>query len=370
MPANTPLNAELPLPATGPYVVSEIDTKRSVVKLVRNPHFRVWSTAAQPDGYPDAIVERWGYTGPSAVRAVERGTADVTSTGFDKTWPPALMSALRTRYSSRLYTSPQATSLGLWMNTRVKPFDDVRVRQAVNYAVDRNRLVEIERRPGQRPGGLPDAAAEHGRVSAATARTPSTPTPPGPITVPTSPRLASSSRLRARRANRSPCGSTTSPSDMRTAATSPLCFKSLGYKARLKTIPHDGRTTWAPDRQTGVGGWGADYPVGERHPLVRLHVRFVQARQPAANGNYPGLCDRRVDREIARARSLQTTDPSAASKLWGKIDREITDQAPWVSIDTAVFPDFVSRRAGNYTYCFLSSAIGSTAACLGQLWVR
>ena len=32
---------------------------------MRNPHFRVWSPAAQPDGYPDRIVLETGYTEPS-----------------------------------------------------------------------------------------------------------------------------------------------------------------------------------------------------------------------------------------------------------------------------------------------------------------
>jgi hypothetical protein len=32
--------------------------------------------------------------------------------------------------------------------------------------------------------------------------------------------------------------------------------------------------------------------------------------------------------------------------------------------------DFVSRRVGNYTYCWLSATSGSTGACLDQIWVR
>jgi hypothetical protein len=41
-----------------------------------------------------------------------------------------------------------------------------------------------------------------------------------------------------------------------------------------------------------------------------------------------------------------------------------------VTLHTGVVPDFVSRRTGNYTYCFLSAPGLSTAACLDQLWVR
>jgi hypothetical protein len=69
-------------------------------------------------------------------------------------------------------------------------------------------------------------------------------------------------------------------------------------------------------------------------------------------------------------RALQTSDPRAGSRLWTRIDRELTDQAPWVVIRTGRAPDFVSRRTGNYTFCYLSSVTGSTGACLDQLWVR
>ena len=96
VPAATPLDAAVPLPATGPYEIGSIDVKHSVVTLVRNPRFRLWSTAAQPTGFPDRIVERFGYTGPTAVLAVEHGAADITADGPDQTWPPALAKTLRT----------------------------------------------------------------------------------------------------------------------------------------------------------------------------------------------------------------------------------------------------------------------------------
>jgi peptide/nickel transport system substrate-binding protein len=370
VPASTPLAAKLPLPATGPYMVDSIDKKKSKVRLVRNPRFHVWSAAAQPDGYPDVIVERWGLTGARAVRAVERGTADVTSTGLDKTWSPALMSALRTRYSSRLYATPQSLALGFWMNTRVKPFDDVRVRRAVNYAVDRNEIVAINGGPANARVGCqillpntngyrpycpytvnPDAAGTYHGPDVAQARrlVAASGTAGEPITV-------WSFDIPPGRANGS-------------YLTSVL--RSLGYKARLELIPHvPGRVTWAPDHQTGLSGWFSDYPSANNILSPRLTCASYKPNRGAANGNYPGFCDRRIDAEIAQARAVQTTDPSAASRLWEEIDREITDQAPWVTMHTSLLPDFVSRRTGNYTYCYLSGGGGSTDACLDQLWVR
>jgi YVTN family beta-propeller protein len=371
VPARTPADAALPLPATGPYLVDRIDTQGSEVKLVRNPRFHVWSMAAQPEGYPDAIVERWASksaknAGEAAVRAVERGTADITATGLDKTWPPALMNALRTRYSSRLYGTPQSAGGGFWMNTRVKPFNDVRVRRAVNYAVDRNKIVAIMGGPGNAQVGcqilLPNTDGYH----------PYCPYTVHPDAAGTyhGPDLAKARRLVAMSGTQGEPITVWSfdiPAGRANGGYITSVLQSLGYKVHLELIPHDGRVTWMPDRQTGIGGWSSDYPSANDI----LSPYFTCASyNPDANANYAAFCDHRVDAEIAHARALQTTDPSAASELWAKIDRRITDEAPWVTVDTVVLPDFVSARTGNYTYCFLSGGGGTTAACLDQLWVR
>ncbi len=138
-------------------------------------------------------------------------------------------------------------------------------------------------------------------------------------------------------------------------------LRRLGYKARLETVPPQG-DTWSPTRQAGVGGQIADYPSANNF--------LTPAFTCGASYNSAEFCNRRIDAEIARARALQTTDPATASRLWSKIDHEITDQAPWVVIRTSLATDFVSRRTGNYTYCYLSANISATGACLDQLWVR
>ena len=159
VPASTPLHAPLPLPATGPYKIAGW-RRKGVVVLVRNPRFRVWSAAAQPDGYPDRIVERFRYTGPSAIRAVERGTADITANGLDQTWPPALAASLQRRHSSQLYPAPQLTILGLWLNTQARA-----VQRRPRPAGVQPRGRPQPARPDQRwRGGVPVPAAERERL--------------------------------------------------------------------------------------------------------------------------------------------------------------------------------------------------------------
>ena len=354
VPASTPLHARLPLPATGPYEISGYQ-KKGVVVLVRNPRFHVWSTVAQPEGYPDKIVERYRYTGALAIHAVERGRADVTTDGLDQTWPPALAAALQTRYSSQLYPAPTLYHLGLWLNTRLAPFDDVRVRQAFNLAVDRDRLAQIN-------GG--DVACQYlpPNVNGYSLYCPYN-----------GPNLAQARRLVAESGT---MGQPVTiwlpdiPAGHRNAAYLVSVLQSIGYKARVEFFPHDGRTSWRPDRQAGVGGsyWIADYPSA--NDVLRGFLCSSYTTDPATNQNPAGICDRRLDAQVARARSLETTNPAAAAGAWHSIDRMLTDEAPFVPMKVFLSTDFVGRRVGNYKYSWLSGSSGLTGASLDQLWVR
>ena len=76
VPTGTPATGERPVPGTGPYRIAEYTPNRRV-RLVRNPHFKVWSKAAQPEGIPDEIVLELGGTVDAQLTAVQRGRADV-----------------------------------------------------------------------------------------------------------------------------------------------------------------------------------------------------------------------------------------------------------------------------------------------------
>jgi peptide/nickel transport system substrate-binding protein len=368
VPATTPLAAPMPLPATGPYMVAGYDAKRGVIRLVRNPRFRLWSAAAQPDGFPDRIVERYGYTGASAVRAVKHGTADITAEGFDLTWPPAVASSLRRRYSSRLYHAPLPAVTAIWLNTRTSPFDDVRVRRAVNYAVDRNHLIDLAGGPDLAHVGcqiLPPNTDGYQPYCPYTLHPDAAGTYNGPD-------LERARQLVAASGTK---GQSIAvwffdiPIGRRNGKYIVSVLRRLGYKAHLETVPHTS-PTYGPQRQAGVGGWSPTYPSANDVFAPVFTCRTYEPTQPSQNANASGFCNRRIDTEIARAGLLQTTDPPAASVLWTKIDREITDLAPWIVIRTDVAPDFVSRRTGNYTYCYVTAVTGTSGACLDQLWVR
>ena len=120
-------------------------TQRSAV-LVRNPHFHVWSdvgAAARLPG-PDRL-ERRSVTLDTATTAIEQGNADVlgrrsarrrTASRRSRRGMRARCTCIRTRPSQYVF-----------LNTRRPPFNDVRVRQALNYALDRNAIVRLHGGP-------------------------------------------------------------------------------------------------------------------------------------------------------------------------------------------------------------------------------
>jgi peptide/nickel transport system substrate-binding protein len=81
------------------------------------------------------------------------------------------------------------------------------------------------------------------------------------------------------------------------------------------------------------------------------------------NWNDAEFCDPGIDAQMRHAAAAQITDPAAANALWARIDREITDQAPWLPFDNPQAIDIVSKRLGNYQHNFLG-------AILDQFWVR
>ena len=139
VPPGTPFHdtGRTPIPGTGPYEIAASTSHE--LRYVRNPRFHEWSHAAQPDGYPDEIVMRYGLSATQEVRAVERGQADWTADGV----PAHLRSEITTRFSALVHNFPETETDFLQFNTTVAPFNDVRVRQALNLAIDRQAVARL-----------------------------------------------------------------------------------------------------------------------------------------------------------------------------------------------------------------------------------
>ena len=142
-------------------------------------------------------------------------------------------------------------------------------------------------------------------------------------------------------------------------------FRSLGYRMKLKHVsddvyyfnqPRSGPLDPARRAQAGPFSWFADYPAGSNYMTT-----FFACDAPS---NWSHFCDRRIDRQIRRAASLETTDPYLANQIWARVDRELVNQAPVVPLFTLKNVDIVSPRVGNYQYN------PQWGVLVDQLWVK
>src|SRR5581483_11545932 len=349
VPAATPLHPRGALPATGPYEIASFDPKRGI-RLVRNPRFREWSPAAQPSGFPDTILERFEGEGSQDARAaaVVRGSADLATNLAPLS--PAVLSSVRTQHASLLKANPLDVTFFLVLNTRVPPFDGVRVRRALNFAVDRERLRDLTvGQVGQVTCQvLPPDFVGYRRYCPYTAH-------PSTSGVWSAPDLAQARRLVDASGTRGEAVTVWIPEWIHFGPAAGRyvvsVLDSLGYKARFRVAKKDPyRIEDKLHLQAGFSGWAPDFAAEPAAFIPPTLTCGAYNRVNSEIHNTAEFCNRRIDNEITRAESLQTSDPAGASRLWAKIDRDITDQAPWVPFANWLKLEVVSARVRNYQY--------------------
>ncbi len=329
------------VPATGPYRLAAYVPRRQI-RLVRNPWFREWSRAAKPAGYPEEIVIRLGIPVSAQVRAVGSGQGDIAD--LSNRGEPDV-EALRARYGSRLHSGPGPYVVYTFLNTRLPPFDDVRVRRALNYALDREAVV--------RSAGGPLFASASCQVLPANF-------PGYRKYCPYRRDLATAKRLVAASGTQgTPVIVWTRATYKRFYAHVVKALESLGYRTRLKVVDdhayYDALAKAGPAKvQAGYVGWVTDYPSAGS--FITGLLGYL--------GMPTGFSDQAVERQIREAFQLQQTDQAMANARWARIDRMIVDRAPVVPMYNLRWIVFTSGRVGNFQYHPLSYTL------LDQLWVR
>jgi YVTN family beta-propeller protein len=358
VPAGTPLHPHGFVPATGPYEIASFDPATGI-RLVRNPRFREWSAEAQPNGFPDVIVENVRGSADAHIDSVLDGSADLA--GGENRPPVTKVASVRTQHASDLVINPWIITYFLALNTHFAPFDDMRVRQALNFAVDRTRLLDLAFGPGLGSVTcqvLPPGLLGYRPYCPYT----SSPNSTGTWTAPDLARARQLVRASGTAGQRVTVWLATDPHFRSAAARYVVSvLDELGYKARLRHTP-DGFDEDKLHIQAIFSGWFPDFPA----PSGMIEQTLTCASytpMSSENLNEAEFCDRSIDREIARAQTLEPGDPAAA-RLWIKIDHDLTDQAPWLSFANGVTIEVKSPRVGNYQYN------PQWGTLLGQLWVR
>jgi len=312
--------------ATGPFRVAEFVPRRRVL-LVRNQDY------CGPPAYLDTIEVRLGVTAVNAVAMIRKGLADggfftVPSAEYirlsrDSVWKHQLDLAdgLNTEY--------------LFFNVREKPFDDVRVRQAVGWSLDRRALVKVyagqgtaagELLPLGMPGAVPLGRYQGPDLERARALLREAGYPNG-----------FSTKL---------YGWTTEPGPRELALVQQQ-LESIGIRAELDLGEAAAYNALAGDTSRhvpfGIYSWTADYvdPSNFFDPLLNGH-----RISPLYNNNLSLFDDPWVNAAIERA--LATTDDSLRVPMWQEIDRRVMDLAPVMPMIHTFESRLYSPRLGGW----------------------
>ena len=334
-----------PIPGTGAYKITSYDPNKSLV-LDRNPNFTEWSREAQPQGYPDKIVEQYGQTTTAAVTAVQNGQAD---TVFDDI-PADRLPELGTTFASQVHVNPQSAYYYLPMNTHLAPFDNPKARQAVNWAVDRAAVVKLF-------GGSNVAQP------ACTILPPGFPgfEPSCQYTSPagdswTGPDLAKAKQLVQESGTAGQAVQViVGDDDVQKAIGENVAstLTAIGWKATSKPISNNIQFTYIQNTknkvQISLSSWFQDYPAASDFLNILFGcASFVPGSDSSIN--ISGYCDKTVQAKMDQAYAQGSTDQAAANKLWAQVDRDVMTASAAAPLFTPKHVDFLSKRVGDYQW--------------------
>jgi peptide/nickel transport system substrate-binding protein len=337
LPANAPAKdtSNHPVASTGPYMIQSYKPNKQIVE-VRNPHFSAAALGNNvPSGNPDKVI--WDVIGDDSV-ALQRTISGQDDWDGYHPIPTDRLASTQQKYGDQIKVYTPANTYYFFMNQRLKPFDKVQVRQAVNYAINRDALVRVY-------GGLA--------------------TPTENVLPPTYPsykkhsfypyNLAKAKKLVAQSGYKGMAVTVWNHDrglDPKASAYLVDVLNSLGFKAKEKII--NSTVYWttignqATKAQIGFADWFQDYP----HPLDWFDVLLNGQRiTPTHNNNYSDFSDPTINAKID-ALKKQPTLNSSVNAQWGSLDAAIMKKAPWAPFINRQFTDFFNKDVDLSCYEF------------------
>jgi peptide/nickel transport system substrate-binding protein len=335
VPGDTPCEemTENPPPGVGPFMVTESVPNRQFV-LEKNPNF--------PDlgrDIPPANLDR---ITTKIIKSAQRQAQDVISGQLDymQDPPPAdLKPQVKAEYSDRYREQTASSTYYFFMNHREAPFDNPKVREAVNWGIDKPALARIfagELAPGCSflPPGLPgyDEALDVEEC---------------PWGNPTEPPDLEKARQMIQDEGVDGMkvtvyGNNDDPSDKVTEAYADMLNK-MGFDTEVKILDGGvyfqtiGSAKEAP--QTGFLNWFQDFP----HPKNFFFLVDGKSIQPT-NSQNPGNVDiPDVTKGIAEL-NLEPEITDEVADRWGELNRTLVESAAIAPYGHRKLATFFSER--------------------------
>jgi peptide/nickel transport system substrate-binding protein len=329
LPAKTPdkdLSASPP-PATGPYVISSSKPGQGW-EYERNPQWAKTNEALLPDlpsGHVDKIKIQVLRNPQTEVNEIESGKLDWMGNEI----PPDRYQTVKSKFEgSQFRVEPTFSNYFFWMNTTQAPFDDVKVRQAVNYAIDPAALERIY--SGRLEGGqqiLPPGMPGYKKLNL----------------YPHDLKKAKELIAEAAPSDKEITVWTVNEQPSKDAGTYYQgVLEELGFDATLKVLSGDNYFTVitnnsTPELDTGWANWFLEYPspIGFFAPLLA-----EESIVPVGGTNLSRFADPTLSKKIAEL-AEEPVGPSQEPE-YAQLDKEFMEEAPMAPYGTSTAATFVS----------------------------
>lgn len=331
VPPSTPKDKDAtndPPPASGPFEITSVDAPHTLT-MAPNPQFKTVQDAGAgdvPAAQVDQITVTQNKSNTAQVTGVEQNEIDYMVDPPDADRLPEV----KEQYSDRFEIVDSINTYYFWMNTQEPPFSDLKVRQAINYAIDPEALNRVF----------------GGRLHATQQILP--PGMPGyeEYTLYPGPDLEKANQLLAE-ANPSDKDITVwtddEPDRKRIGEYYQDLLTQLGFNAELKVIAGDvyfqtiGNEK-TPDLDTGFSDWFQDFPHPDDFFRPLLNGENIL---PTNNNNYSHV---NIPENDAKQNELVKQPLDDVTGDYAALDKAYMEQAVWAPYGNEEFTKFTSDR--------------------------
>ena len=341
--------------SSGPYYVAEWKPEQSI-SLARNEH---WDQATDDirGAYADEVKIRLGFDPNVAVKKIQDG--DFTM-GWDAQPTEALLEQTVTdpELSKLTARGPSECNRYIYMNTTEEPFDDIKVREAVAYALDRENLKRLQGGPVTGPIAtsiIPPGIS--GYIPPEEYNPFETPNMAGDIDK-AKQLMADAGFADGYDEEIYVVGSSTPPHDKYFESVR-KDLEELGFtniRSQLPEFPNQYSQFYGiPSKNVDLGvsaGWCQDYPDGFTFFDPLFHGDNILQ---SGNSNYSEIDDPELNQAIDEAAA--EIDLAARDKAWQEVNKMATElavQVPW-TWDEDILP--YSANAVNAYYLTFTTTI-------------
>jgi peptide/nickel transport system substrate-binding protein len=234
----------------------------------------------------------------------------------------------------KFFTTP--STYYFFMNTRLAPFDNLKSRQAVNYAIDRQQLVNLRGGLGVPTYNfLPPSYPQYKKI------TPD----PYPYDLQKAKQLVQQSGTAGQKVTIYTISDVAV--DLSTGEYLQSQLNKIGWKASLKPIAGANYFTIVGNQSTkaqiGFTDWFEDYPYPSDWFNILLNGEHITK---VHNNNYGNVNVKSANKEIDRLDSLPPSQALSAStnSAWAKIDKQYSDEAATVPYLNGILTSFFSSK--------------------------